>query len=56
MRKTGGGATPGDLTAFWGRIIGIIGNTPIDGIPGGIDMGDNMMNRLSGKREPWSIT
>lgn len=41
MRKTGGGATPGDLTAFWGMIIGIIGNTPIDGIPGGIDMGDD---------------
>lgn len=31
----------GDLIVFWGRIIGIIGNMFIDGIFGGIDMGDD---------------
>lgn len=31
----------GDLIVFWGMIIGIIGNMLIDGIFGGIDMGDD---------------
>lgn len=39
MRKTGGGPPPGDLTALEKTVNRIIGNTPIDEIPGGIYLG-----------------
>lgn len=39
LKKTGGGPPPVDLTPLEESVIGIIGNTPIDGIPGGIDVG-----------------
>lgn len=39
LKKTVGGAPPVDLTPLEESVIGIIGNTPIDGIPGGIDVG-----------------
>lgn len=45
----------GWFNSFLGMIIGIIGNMFIDGIFGGIDMGDNMMNCFFGKREFWFI-
>lgn len=39
LKKTGGGPPPADLTPLEESVIGIIGDTPIDGIPGGIDVG-----------------
>eukprot|EP00105_Crassostrea_gigas_P004176 XP_011417310.1 PREDICTED: myb-related transcription factor, partner of profilin-like [Crassostrea gigas] len=38
LKKTGGGPPPADLTPLEESVIGIIGDTPIDGIPGGIDV------------------
>ena len=35
LKRTGGGQPPRDLTPFEESVIGIIGDTPIDGIPGG---------------------
>jgi hypothetical protein len=37
--KTGGGPPPGDLTHLEEAVIGIIGDTPIDGIPGNMNIG-----------------
>lgn len=39
LKKTVGGPPPADLTPLEESVIGIIGDTPIDGIPGGIDVG-----------------
>lgn len=39
LKKTGGGPPPADLTPLEESVIGIIGDTPIDGIPVGIDVG-----------------
>ncbi|CAG2192568.1 unnamed protein product [Mytilus edulis] len=36
-RKTGGGPPPEQLTPLQDKVVAIIGNTPIDGIDGGID-------------------
>ncbi|XP_071139718.1 myb/SANT-like DNA-binding domain-containing protein 4 [Mytilus edulis] len=36
-RKTGGGPPPEELTPLQDKVVAIIGNTPIDGIDGGID-------------------
>lgn len=38
--KTGGGPPPLELNAMQDRVVGIIGNLPIDGIPGGHDTAD----------------
>jgi hypothetical protein len=35
--KTGGGPLPEKLTPLQDKVVGIIGNTPVDGIEGGID-------------------
>ena len=35
LKRTGGGPPPRDLTPFEETMIGIIGDTPIDGLPGG---------------------
>lgn len=40
--KTGGGPPPLELNAMQDRVVGIIGNLPIDGIPGGHDTADPM--------------
>ena len=36
-RKTGGGPPPDSLTPLQDKVVGIIGDTPIEGILGGID-------------------
>jgi hypothetical protein len=36
-RKTGGGPSPAKITPLQDKVVGIIGNTPVDGIEGGID-------------------
>lgn len=38
-KKTGVGPPPADLTPLEESVIGLIGDTTIDGIPGGIDVG-----------------
>ena len=38
LKRTGGGPPPRDLTPFEESVIGIIGDTPIDGIPEGLDL------------------
>ena len=39
-KRTGGGPPPRDLTPCEETVIGIIGETPIDGIPGGLDLAE----------------
>jgi hypothetical protein len=39
MKKTEGGPPPGDLTYLEETVIGIIGDTPIDEIPGDMNIG-----------------
>ncbi|CAG2195162.1 unnamed protein product [Mytilus edulis] len=36
-RKTGGGPPPEEMSSMEDQVVGIIGDTPIDGIDGGID-------------------
>ena len=36
-RKTGGRSPPEQLTALQDKVVGILGNTPIEGIGGGTD-------------------
>ncbi|CAC5422327.1 unnamed protein product [Mytilus coruscus] len=38
-RKTGGGPPPEELTPLQDKVVGIIGETPIEGIEGGTDTG-----------------
>ena len=40
LKPTGGGPPSHDLTPFEETVIGIIGDTPIDGIPGGLDLAE----------------
>ncbi|CAG2200138.1 unnamed protein product [Mytilus edulis] len=36
-RKTGGGPPPEEMSSMEDQVVGIIGDTPLDGIDGGID-------------------
>jgi hypothetical protein len=45
LRQTGGGPPPCDLTPLEETVVGIIGDTPIDGIPGGIDIAEDTEER-----------
>ena len=40
LKRTGGGPPPRNLTPFEETVIRIIGDTPIDGIPGGLDLAE----------------
>ena len=55
LKRTGGGPPLGDLTPFEETVIGFIGDTSIDGIPGGLDLAEEPEKHPHMKRNPSHI-